>query len=221
MLATLVNLILATAIFAQAPIDTISKEAVQRMAEAPITPSMADPRKLAEELLIERWLPLVTRDPDAFHTRGIEIKDPGLGEPFLEAWLQGDDLGRYRDSSVDDPRPFANHLSYAFPIHVAGRSAPVMWLVVFRDRDDNVKRSMPDDHFCFWGFYMGGGGITSEATRLREQYNGQVTFVTFVETGMKTIMVESPTGEIAGFSKDKLTTPGKIARQVKRNLQNY
>jgi hypothetical protein len=187
----------------------------------------AGARALAEKLLVEKWLPSVTRFPDSYGVKGIPIEQPRLGEPFLDVTLRGRSLNDYLTSAEADPRSFASIVKYAFPIYVSSREEPLMSMIVMRNRDENGNKFNPEDGACsFFGYYFcGPGSITNAALSLRSRFGGRVSFVAFLDTEIeRRVMIDDSVGVRSGVltrsgTVDSLTTLVEDARRIKRYLR--
>jgi hypothetical protein len=200
-----------------------------------------DARIFAERILREQYLPRAARSPESYQVQGIDLSESHLGYPFLDVTLRGRSIDDYRNSTEEDPRLFPGVLYYCFPVFVAGRKDAVVSIILVRNQDENRhpfpvyveegparEQQYPPEEFILFGYYFGGQeSRAADAVRLRAQYGRRISFVSFLDTGLRSyIMVDDSTGVLCGVMGDTHgvmgDTPTSIherAAEIKRMLQ--
>ena len=177
-------------------------------------------RKVALKALHEQFIPAATRSPEFYHVTGIPLEKPRLGEPFLDIRLRPASLDDYAKSSEDDPRTFASLFKYCFPIYVANRPDPIMYIVISRNYDRDRDTVFVDGgELVLAGYYPPGPGMTASAVALRELYGSRVSFVEFLDTSIpRRVIIDGPTGILSGAETDSLAAMQVDARKIKGHL---
>lgn len=141
-----------------------------------------------------------------------------IGEPFLDISLSERGLDEYANNNEDDPRLFANLFKYCFPVYVAGRPDPIIFIVICRNYNRDRDTVFTDDgEFIAGGYYFAGPGITQRAATLQQLYGGRVSFVSFIDAAIpQRVIIDAPNGLRSGVEGDSLTTMQADARKIKR-----
>jgi hypothetical protein len=177
-------------------------------------------RLLAEEEMKGRWTRVANKDLASWGLeRNSDIAHARLAEPFLDITLRDSALDHYLDSNDVDPRPFGSVVWYCFPIVVPGIAEPRGSIVIVRNHDENGKKFSADaGAFMFWGLFY-PEGRTTEAVHLRTRYRGEISFVSFLDTGLPSrVMVADSLGLWSIGLADSLIPIAEDSREIKTYL---
>jgi len=177
-------------------------------------------RSLARKELEIQWIPHPFLIPGQ-SADSLDVAGARLGEPFLDVTLREPSPDAYVDSQESDPRLFASVVLYCFPIYIPARTEPVGALVIVRNRDESGKAFSPGmGDVIPWGYYGGGEGRVSDAVRLRERFNAEVSFVQFFDTNIPSrIIIPGSTGLRSGADPDSLKPIADDAKEIKALLR--
>ena len=176
----------------------------------------ASARSVAQHEMTERFLPRASAGPAFYYVEGIELKGLHLGEPFLEVALRDRSIDDYCNSDVDDPRLYASILRYVFPIYVADRQEPIIWMLIDRKKPQNAGGGL-----VWTGYYYADTtsvALVGKALRIRNRFKSQVSFVDFVDKRTERIIIDSSAGIRSGPSEDALVSMSEDARVIKHDI---
>ncbi|HET6348449.1 MAG TPA: hypothetical protein VFH88_05125 [Candidatus Krumholzibacteria bacterium] len=160
-------------------------------------------RAFVDSILDPFWKKPVSDSPTFFGLPpDVDVSHVTLGDPFILFQFSGRAAREYKESSIDDPRGFANMVKYCFPVLFPdGTSAGS--IIVLRNRDEHgVKLHSNADEYTTAGLFRPNDVLPTRIADLRRDYTG-VYALQFMDRDIKRFVVWDQTyGWISGMDRE-------------------